>query len=88
MAPNRSQQMLKALQAGDFDKAEEIREKFLPLEDLRNGHGPIPVLHHAVELAGIAKTGPMLPLMADLDADKQRAIEAAAKMTLDWSKEC
>jgi len=88
VAPNRSQQMLQALQNTDFDKAEAIREKFLPLEDLRNAHGPIPVLHHAVKLAGIADTGPMLPLLGDLDADKQRAIEGAAKATLDWSREC
>ena len=87
VAPNRSQQMLLALQAGDMAKAEAIREKFLPLEDLRNGHGPIPVLHHAVKLAGIADTGPMLPLLGDLSADKQKAIEAAAKETLAWSKE-
>jgi hypothetical protein len=30
----------------------------------------------------------MLPLLTELDADKQRAIEGAAKATLDWSKEC
>ena len=68
-------------------QAEAIREKFLPLENLRNGHGPIPVLHHAVKLAGIAETGPMLPLLGDLSADKQKAIEAAAKETLAWSRE-
>jgi dihydrodipicolinate synthase/N-acetylneuraminate lyase len=88
VAPNRSQQMLQALQAGDLDKAEEIRKKFTKLEDLRNAHGPIPVLHHAVKLAGIAETGPMLPLMSELSDDKQRMIEAAAKETLAWSKEC
>jgi dihydrodipicolinate synthase/N-acetylneuraminate lyase len=68
-------------------KAEAIQQKFRPLEDLRNGHGPIPVLHHAVKLAGIADTGPMLPLLDDLSAEKQTAIEAAAKETLAWSKE-
>jgi dihydrodipicolinate synthase/N-acetylneuraminate lyase len=87
VAPNRSQQMLLALQAGDLTKAEAIRERFLPLENLRNAHGPIPVLHQAVKLAGIAETGPMLPLLGDLDAVKQQAIEAAAKETLAWSRE-
>jgi dihydrodipicolinate synthase/N-acetylneuraminate lyase len=86
VAPNRSQQMLQALQAGEMDKAEAIREKFTKLEDLRNAHGPIPVLHHAVKLAGIADTGPMLPLLGDLSAEKQREIEAAAKETLAWSR--
>jgi dihydrodipicolinate synthase/N-acetylneuraminate lyase len=86
VAPNRSQQMLEALKAGDFAQAESIRAKFTKLEDLRNAWSPIQVLHHAVKLAGIADTGPQLPLLCDLDAEKQRAIEAAAKETLEWSR--
>lgn len=86
VAPNRSQQMLEALKAGDIAKAESIRERFLPLEDLRNAYSPIQVLHHAVKLAGIADTGPQLPLLCELDAAKQAEIEAAAKETLAWSR--
>jgi len=82
IAPQRSQQMLLALQAGDFAKAEAIRETFVKLEDLRNAHGPIRVLHHAVKLAGIADTGPQLPLLADVDASLLPAIEEAAKELL------
>ncbi len=87
VAPNRSQEMLLALQAGDLKKADSIRAGFTKLEDLRNAHGPIQVLHHAVKLAGIADTGPQLPLLADLDAAKQAAIGVAAKETLAWSRE-
>src|SRR5204863_7075315 len=87
VAPNRSQEMLLALQAGDLKKAEAIRAKFTRLEDLRNSHGPIQVLHHAVKLAGIADTGPQIPLLTELDAAKLGAIEAAAKETLAWSRE-
>lgn len=86
VAPNRSQEMLLALQAGDIAKAEQIRERFLPLEDLRNAHGPIQVLHHAVQLAGIAQTGPQLPLLTELDSGIQASIERAAKDTLAWSR--
>lgn len=86
VAPNRSQEMLLALQAGEYDKAESIRERFLPLEDLRNAHSPIQVLHHAVKLAGIAETGPQLPLLSELDADKQAAIARAAQDALAWSR--
>jgi dihydrodipicolinate synthase/N-acetylneuraminate lyase len=86
VAPNRSQELLLALQAGEFDKAESIRERFLPLEDLRNAHSPIQVLHHAVKLAGIAETGPQLPLLSELDAGKQAAIARAAQDTLAWSR--
>lgn len=87
VAPNRSQEMLQALHAGDLAKAEAIRAKFTKLEDLRNAHGPIPVLHHAVKLAGIAETGPMVPLLTELDSAKQSAIAAAAEETLAWARE-
>jgi dihydrodipicolinate synthase/N-acetylneuraminate lyase len=79
--------MLLALQVGDMKKAEAIRAKFTRLEDLRNAHGPIQVLHHAVQLAGIAETGPQLPLLAELDAPKLAEIETAAKATLAWARE-
>lgn len=87
IAPNRSQEMLRALQAGDLEMAEAIRARFTRLEDLRNAHGPIQVLHHAVKLAGIADTGPQIPLLSELDEAKQSAIAFAARETLAWSRE-
>jgi dihydrodipicolinate synthase/N-acetylneuraminate lyase len=86
VAPNRSQEMLEALKAGDVAKAESLREGFVKLEDLRNAYNPIQVLHHAVKLAGIAETGPQMPLLADLDKEKQDAIAIAARELLAWSK--
>jgi dihydrodipicolinate synthase/N-acetylneuraminate lyase len=86
VAPRRSQEMLIALQDGDFAKAEEIRERFNALETLRNSHGPIPVLHHAVDLAGIAKTGPALPLMRNLGDDLLDEIQPAAQGLLEWNQ--
>ena len=85
VAPRRSQEMLLALQAGDIAKAEAIREHFNSLETLRNTHGPIPVLHHAVDLAGIAKTGPALPLMKNLGDDLLDEILPAAEGLLKWN---
>ncbi len=76
--PDLSQEMLRAIQAEDYDRAEEIREIFLPLEDLRNGINPVRVLHDAVELAGIAETGPALPLLTRLDSAQQAEVKAAA----------
>ena len=67
VAPERSMQLMHAIHAGDFDAAEKIREWFCPLEDLRNEINPIRVLHRAVELAGIAATGPIQPFMSDLN---------------------
>ncbi len=86
VAPRRSQEMLRALQTGDFAKAEKIREGFCGLEDLRNAHGPIPVLHHAVALAGIAETGPALPLVANLDEQLEDEIHPAANGLLAWNR--
>ena len=86
VAPRRSQEMLAALQAGDIARAEAIRGKFNILESLRNAHGPIPVLHHAVAEAGIAATGPALPLLRDLDATLQAAVGVAARELLGWDR--
>jgi dihydrodipicolinate synthase/N-acetylneuraminate lyase len=80
--PARSADMLRAIAAKDFTEAERLRELFVPLEDLRNAHGPIPVLHHAVELAGIAETGPFLPLLAPLSDELLPPISTAAKALL------
>ncbi len=82
IAPKLSMDLLRAIDAGDFAKAESIREIFLPLEDLRNAHSPILVLHHAVALAGVADTGPVLPLLTELPAELLPAIEQAAKALL------
>jgi len=81
VAPARSQAMLRAIQAKDFDLAERIRISFKPLEDLRNAIQPIRVLHHAVAAAGIADTGPMQPMLGELD-DMQRASVAQAAKAL------
>lgn len=87
VAPRRSQEMLVALRGRDFSKAEAIRERFNSLETLRNAHGPIPVLHHAVDLAGIAATGPALPLMADLGEETRDEIHPAATGLMGWNRE-
>ena len=79
VAPAPSQKMLRAMQSGDFETAEAIRASYEGLENLRNAHGPIPVLHTAVELADIANTGPLLPLLAQLPESLKAPIEAAAK---------
>jgi dihydrodipicolinate synthase/N-acetylneuraminate lyase len=82
VAPSRSTAMLKAILNKDYAAAETIREEFVGLEDLRNAHSPILVLHHAVELAGVANTGPVLPLLSGLPENLLPRIEKAAKALL------
>ncbi len=76
--PARSMEMLRAIKRGDFALAETIRVEFLPLENLRNEIQPIRVLHRAVELAGIANTGPMLPMLGELGVAETARIATAA----------
>jgi dihydrodipicolinate synthase/N-acetylneuraminate lyase len=81
VAPRLSRLMLEAIRNGDYAEAERIRSIFRPLEDLRNAINPIRVLHEAVRLAGIAETGPLLPLMSNLpEADHGKVREAAVRL--------
>jgi len=79
VAPKLSQAMLAAVREQDWGEAERIRAIFAPLEDLRNAINPIRVLHQAVESAGIADTGPLLPLLSNVDEKHVPAIAAAAQ---------
>jgi len=82
VAPRLSQQMLAAMRHGAWEEAERIRCVFRPLEDLRNRINPIRVLHRAVAGAGIAPTGPLLPLLSNVEAEHEAAIDAAATQLL------
>jgi dihydrodipicolinate synthase/N-acetylneuraminate lyase len=77
--PDLSDRLLKAVQSGDLDLARRIQAIFKPLEDLRNGINPVRVLHEAVRLAGIADTGPALPLLSGVTPDQETAILAAVE---------
>lgn len=77
--PDLSDRLLKAVQAGDLDLARRIQAIFQPLEDLRNGINPVRVLHEAVRLAGIADTGPALPLLSGVTPEQERQITAAVE---------
>ena len=78
VAPALSAAMLSAIRQQQWGKAEHIRQIFKPLEDLRNSINPIRVLHEAVRLAGIADTGPLLPLMSNLEASAHAPVKEAA----------
>lgn len=82
VAPRLSQAMLAAIRRQDWPEAERIRRVFEPLENLRNGINPIRVLHEAVVAAGIAATGPILPLLSPVEAQHRSAIAAAARALL------
>jgi dihydrodipicolinate synthase/N-acetylneuraminate lyase len=82
VAPALSMGFLRAATAGNWAEAERIRGLFKPLEDLRNAINPVRVLHEAVRLAGLADTGPVLPLLSGLTTEQAAQVEAAATALL------
>ena len=72
--PEMSRQIHEACATGDYATAATLREKFLPLEDLRDAWGPARVLHHATDLAGIAATGPIPPFVSGLNEQQLREL--------------
>jgi dihydrodipicolinate synthase/N-acetylneuraminate lyase len=85
VAPASSEALYQACRAGDFARAEALRERFLPLENLRDQWGPARVLHAAVELAGIAGTGPIPPYQSALPAARHEALREALQAFQDQS---
>lgn len=80
--PDLSTRLLQAVKAGDLELARRIQSLFKPLEDLRNEINPVRVLHEAVRLAGLADTGPALPLLSGLSADQEARVQAAVTALL------
>ncbi|MBA61100.1 MAG: dihydrodipicolinate synthase family protein [Planctomycetaceae bacterium] len=81
VAPALSLHMLRLIQSGDFAAADQVRTVFRPLEDLRNNINPVRVLHAAVSGAGIAETGPLLPMMSPVStAEAEQIADAAVRL--------
>jgi 4-hydroxy-tetrahydrodipicolinate synthase len=70
LAPSLSQAVFTACRAGNYAEAERVRTQFLGLEDIRDAWGPARVLHHALELAGVARTGPIPPFVSELSTEQ------------------
>ena len=78
LAPAACSRLLAACRSSAWEEAEQLRARFMPLEDFRDAQGPARVLHHATELAGIAPTGPIPPFVSPLaDADLDRLAPVA-----------
>ena len=79
IAPGMSMMIREHLLAGRVAEARALRGHFAALEDERDRYSPLRVLHAAVELAGVAPTGPMQPMLANIDDPAALAsIKAAA----------
>ncbi len=78
IAPRRAMAILQALQSGQRDTAETLAAPIDPLEQLRIAHGPIPVLHAAVQASGVVSLAPLGPHFGAPEPDIRAAIRAAA----------
>ena len=74
LAPRLSGELFRACAKGDFVRGEEIRARFLPLVDRRDAWGPARVLHAALELAGVARTGPIPPFGSELSESQRGSL--------------
>ena len=82
VAPRLSQRIFEHCVKGEFAEAATLRQLFIAHEDLRDAWGPAPVLHTSMELAGIAKTGAVLPYLGDLSEERQAELAVVAKALL------
>ncbi len=88
IAPKTANQFLKTLKVKDYDRAENLRCAFLPLEDLRDTIGPIRVLHDAVTFSGIAKMGPLLPMLSNLESEHKSRVQAVVNQLIRIENIC
>jgi dihydrodipicolinate synthase/N-acetylneuraminate lyase len=82
LAPSLTSQLFTACTRAAWTDAEAIRARFLPLEDQRDAWGPARVLHAALELGGVAKTGPIPPFVTALADAERAALEPVARELL------
>jgi dihydrodipicolinate synthase/N-acetylneuraminate lyase len=87
LAPALSAAVFSACRAGDYAEADRVRSRFLDLEDIRDAWGPARVLHHALELAGIAATGPIPPFVSQLSPEQKNRILPVAQELLTLQQE-
>ena len=82
VGPRGSTRMLAAIRSERWEDAEDLRAAYIPLEDARDAHSPIRVLHDAVTLCGIAAMGPILPQLSNLDVAQAAQVKPISQTLL------
>jgi dihydrodipicolinate synthase/N-acetylneuraminate lyase len=82
LAPGLSNELFRACGTGDWAAAEALRSRFMPLEDKRDAWGPARVLHAAIDLAGVASTGPIPPFVSALGEAQRSELAPVARALL------
>jgi dihydrodipicolinate synthase/N-acetylneuraminate lyase len=87
LAPGLSNSLFEACVKKDWTAAEDGRRAFLPLEDQRDAWGPARVLHAALELAGVATTGPIPPFVSPITEGQRGELAPTARALLGRERE-
>jgi dihydrodipicolinate synthase/N-acetylneuraminate lyase len=87
LAPALSAALFSACQAKEYAEAERIRSRFLAFEDLRDAWGPARVLHHGLELSGVARTGPIPPFISELSPEQRDHVKPVVQELLAQQQE-
>jgi dihydrodipicolinate synthase/N-acetylneuraminate lyase len=82
IAPRLSCELFAACAGKAYARADDLRALFLPLEDKRDAWGPARVLHAALELAGVVKTGPIPPFVTALGEGRREELRPVARELL------
>jgi dihydrodipicolinate synthase/N-acetylneuraminate lyase len=72
-----TQRMFELLVSGQVDAATALRQRFLPLEDIRDSLGPARVLHSATTVSGICDCGPVPPFVSELSRQQVASLSSA-----------
>src|SRR3546814_4346936 len=88
IVPCAAMSILRAYRSGDLDRAESLRAPFLEFERIRASIDGFAVLHDGVTLAGIADMGPILPMLANLAADKRDTVARCVRDLLEVERSC
>jgi dihydrodipicolinate synthase/N-acetylneuraminate lyase len=87
LAPALSAAVYSACRAADYGRAQQLCSRFMDLEDLRDEWGPARVLHHALELAGIARMGPIPPFVSELSQEQRKRTRPVVQELLAGQQE-
>ena len=88
IAPSAAMALRRAHAVGDTARAAELAAPFLAFERVRAAINGFSVMHDALTLAGIARMGPILPMVANVEADRLPAVQEVVDALVALDQTC
>lgn len=88
IAPRAAMALRRAHAEGDLARASQLAAPFLEYEKVRATINGFAVMHDAPTLAGIADMGPILPMIANVEADRLPEVQRAVDALVALDKTC